>query len=413
MATDEWMAYGGSELINLARTTALAMNLGIDTLWVDEAAVDWVRVARGGEDYEDVSTAPWYDPGAPASAEFAGIVPLSITGLDDSSKEATTTEYITDGGSSGKPRNKTQPLVFNVALVATTDRGADFGKRWLDRRLSGSGDRTFCVGSELHYYQWEPHSELLPPVVHRRNVTITRATSVTRKRKNYCSSTWLVTFTLTANDPFEYSEEVPVLSELGGVVQAAVGTTLLASGTSPLVEESCPVYDYTPLYNPLYPALVEPPTAPEFYPEGWEFLPGKAYQRWWAQVSSPEPSSLGVVPVVRLTGDMAQWVRVSVWPGNAGFDATCEPLWTAMLSYKPDGVTFYIDGEQQASYVWDGVSPVVRRADSLVFGVDANPMEWSKFNDAESLLVALDIMDGPASGGGTVRAALSFVAKSD
>jgi hypothetical protein len=577
MAYDGWIEFGGAELINLSRTAQLADALGIDTVWTEPDTVAWIQDALGGTDYDVITSAPWYDAGYPASAEFAGIVPLSIVGLDDSTLEASTVEYITSGGSSNKPRNKTLPLVANVAVVASTPRGADYGKRWLDRMLRGGGARTFCAGSDLRYFRWaQRDGEDAPPQAHRRDVTLTRGTSVTRKRATHCSATWMTTFTWTANDPFEYGDEELMFTDLGGEIVNLIdngffetdasfwhvgseiddtftrdtsefysgvasgkfettagsglfypdevpgtvgepspygndfalsfrtkgtpgnrlrvqwirlnGGTVFAdlivdpltadwqhvtlvgsipegtdfwsvyplframdggtvwvddvvvvpglvpkgpedlgpgvlspsvteSGSLALVEVECPAYDYSPIYDPLYPALVPSPTAPEFYPDGWDLLPGVTIDRFWARIVSVEPSEFNVVPVLTLTTDEdARMVRVSIWPSTADEGDFCDPLWTAIVTYLPAGLDFVIDGEQEASYAWDGVSPAVRRTDSLVFGTGANPISWTAFNDPVGLLVTLDIMSGGSGdydGGGTVRAALSLVPKSD
>ena len=45
MATDEWLTYGGTEVVNLARTASLAAAMGIDSLWVDPEDVAWVEAA--------------------------------------------------------------------------------------------------------------------------------------------------------------------------------------------------------------------------------------------------------------------------------------------------------------------------------------------------------------------------------
>lgn len=413
MAYDGLLLVDGVELINLSRTAQLAEVMGIDTLWTTPEDVAWIQTARGGVDYDLVESAPWYDPGHPASTEFAGIVPLSLSGLDDSTTEASTIEYITNGGTSGKPRNRTLPIVANVSVIASTTRGADFGKRWLDRTLRGSTDPLRCSGSDLHYFQYEQDDSLpVPPLAHRRNVTVSRGTSVTRKRHSHCSATWLVTFTWTANDPFEYGEPIEQFVNLGGV--EPIGPVLDYGVAEHVVEQACPIYDYSPIYDPLRPALVASPTAPDFYPEGWTFLPGVTHKRDWVYLNPVEPSGLSVVPVVTLTTDFeARNVRVSVWPGDSGTNEYCNPLWTATVSYIPPGLDMVLDGEQEVAYVWDGASPVVRRADSLVYGENARPMRWRAFNDPNGLLVTLDIMDGDYDGDGTVRAALSFVPKSD
>jgi hypothetical protein len=417
MAYDGWIRFGDIELINLARTAQLAEVMGIDAVWTEPAAVQWIADALLDADYSSVESAPWYDSGVPASAEFAGLVPLGISGLDDSTRESVTVEYITNGGSSGKPRNKTLAIVANVAVIASTNRGADYGKRWLDRVLAGTDKTVFCSGDDLRYFR-HAHDEGLPEPeqVHRRDVTVTRGTSVTRKREGDCSVVWFVTFTWTANDPFEYGDPVGLFTNLGGEVAVPLGAGA-TTGSLALTETGCPVFDYTPIYDPLYPALVEGPAVPDFYPDGWDLVPGVTINREWVKFNAPEPSSLGVVPVVTLTTEAdARFVRVSIWPDGTATDEQCDPLWTAIVSYLPAGVDFVLDGEQEAVYVWDGFSPSVRRADSLAWHTGARPMQWPSFNDAATLMVTLDTIStsgGDYDGGGTVRAALSVVSKSD
>lgn len=621
MGYDGWLEYNGIEVVNLSRTAQLAEALGIDTVWNTPESVAWIQTALGGVGYNDISEAPWYDPGYPASSEFAGIVPLAFTGLDDSTMESTPVEYITDGGHSGKPRNATLPLVANVAIIASTPRGADFGKRWMDRVFrSGADERAFCSGSDLRYFRWPSVDS---PIAHRRDVRQTRGTSVTRKRNNHCSATWTATFTLTAADPFEYSDATELLDGLGaevptnapwlrlnyadrpnvddgagwltavtdttpaldtvapligtvsaqytytgpsaasvgagfelrpasgvaywpvtagewlsvyltaGVsagtrfvqfesdfyadttttfpvgspavaieeitagsperfgfsVQVPVGATTMRIvgfvgdiggsiatgevlrldglvierrstndglatywdgdtapiggmpfawdgipgqsrsyqydpstvpaefGTVTLVETECPVYDYTPVYDPLFPALVPAPAPPDFYPSGWTIVDGSTFDRFWAKVPVIEPTYLDVVPVITLTTTVeARMVRIGIWEGDHDPNDQCgDLLFGAVVTYLPAGVDFVIDGEQKASYVWDGASPSVRRSDSLVYSFDAKPVDWTKFNDPSSLLITLDIFSDSegVEGEGQVRAAVSFVQKSD
>lgn len=415
MAYDGWIRFGDVELINLSRTAQLAEVMGIDALWTDPESVTWIEDALLGAGYESVSNAPWYDSGVPASMEFAGIVPLSLVGLGDSTREASTVEYITSGGSSNKPRNKTLPIVASVAILASTNRGADYGRRWLDRVLAGGDKTVFCSGDDLRYFRHGfDEGKPAPEQAHYRDVTVTRGTSITRKRETDCSVVWMATFTWTANDPFEYGDVIAQVEQLGGVV---TGPAVDSDGFLALTETGCPAFDYTPIYDPLFPALVPGPEAPDFYPDGWELLPGVTLDRKWVRTIPAEPSALGVVPVVTLTaGSDARFVRVSIWASATTIDEQCDPLWTAIVSYLPAGVDFVIDGEQEAAYVWDGFSPAVRRADSLVWSTGARPMQWPSFNDSDGLLVVLDVISdgsGEYDGGGTVRAALSLVPKSD
>lgn len=409
MGYDGYLLYGGVELANISRTVQLAEAMGINMVWYTPESVEWIEDAVGGADYADITEAPWYDSGFPASAEFAGIIPLSIPALGDSTYQAVTTEYVTDGGNSSAGRNATLPLVASVAVMASTQRGADFGKRWMERVLRGAGTRMFCSGSRLEYFRYpQAEGEAVPPFAHYRDVSLTRSVSVTRKRSNDCSVMWLVTFTWTANDPFEYGDEIDQFSDLGGTV---TGPMVSASGEESLTDIPCPEFNYTPIYDPLYPALVAPPTVPNYLPQGWTVESGDAFTRSWVRLTPTEPSALRLVPLLRLhTSTAARMVRVSIFPGDADVDEQCDPLFSVMVMYLPIDAPMYIDGEQQACYVWDGTSEIVRRSDSLVYAPDATPVDWTAFNDAAGLLVALDAFD---AAGLDVRASLSLIPKSD
>jgi hypothetical protein len=434
MASEAYFVFGGQEIVNHARLIGLSKTLGISAVYLRAATVDWIGPTLfpggfglggfglgpggfGGYDIEDqhsnITLTPWYDPAYPASMEFAGIMALAAQGIDDSSRESVTQEYVNDGGNTGKSRNATQTIVWRAAVVASTERGAEFGKRWLDRMLTGSRAKGSCFGADLEYYRF---GEVDAPRVHRRNVATTRGVSVVRKRQTSCHSIWLVTFTMVAADPFEYGEEIPCVTSLGqpGV---ATGARVEDSGSLAMVQQSCPEYDYSPIFDPLYPALVASPTAPNFYPDGWTIESGDTFTRSWARVTPPEPFHLLTVPIITLTGsEEARMVRVSIWDGASDLDNQCGALFSSVVTYLPPDLPMYIDGEQKAAFVWDGFSPVVRRSDSLVLGPTADPVDWSSFNDPTSLLITLDIFDvegGGVEGDGTVRASLSLVPKSD
>lgn len=414
MGYDGYFEFGPEQLVNIARTAKLADALNINTVRVSLSAVAWVETAtkKSGEDFSDITDAPWYDAGVPASTEFAGILPLSVSGLDDSTRESETEEYITDGGRSGKPRNATLPLVWNVAIIASTERGAKFGKAWLDRTLRGGMSVTSCSGTQLEYFAYGSSGA---PLVHRRSVRTTRGTSVTRKRSNSCSVTWLVTFTMTADDPYEYSLPAPQVVDLGATTPT--GAQVASHGTVDLVEQSCPVYDYSPLYDPDFPALVPSPTAPNFLPDGWGIEDGMNFRRKWVRLNPFEPTVDSIVPLVTLsTTTVARMVRVGIWPSDAANDEQCGALFLGIVSYLPDDIDMYLDGEQQVSYVWDGFSEAVRRADSLLYGTAGAPVGWTSFNDEDGLLITLDIFEvegGGWQGDEDVRASVEFITKSE
>lgn len=409
MSYTGWIQFNEQELVNVSRTAQLARSLNIDSVFTDPDDVAWIQSDLGGTQYDDVTQAPWWDEDYVGSGQFAGLLPLSFSGLDSSTLTSTPTEYVTDGGNSGKPRNATLPIVASVAIIASTEAGAEYGLRWMNRLLRDTPSNMFCSGGELRYFRFGQEGS---PQAHRRNVRITRGTSVTRKRTTDCSVTWLVTFTLTAADPFEYSDAEFKVGELGGVVTGSP----ISDGSTVLIQEGCPEFDFTPIQDPLYPSLITPPAIPDFLPDGWDIVDGDTFERFWARVSPMEPAAMNVVPIFVLsTATDARMIRVSIWPEDYTIFDQCDPLFSAVIKYLPADLDLYIDGEQQAVYVWDGVSANVRRADGLVFGPDANPIDWSAFNDPNEYLVTLDVFADSSGyeGDGDVRAALSLVSKSD
>ena len=233
MAYEGWLMMGDTEIVNAGRTVELARVMGIDAIRQRRSATHWIEatfedpgfgtgefgvgpfgIGDGDErNYRDVREAPWYEPQFDASKEFAGIFPLSVRGLEGSTLEASTTEFVTSGGFSGVSRNASLSIVVDAMVVATSERGAEYGLRWLNRVLRARPRGTWSSGEDLSYFRYP---DIGAPIAHRREVRLTRGTSVTMKRTKDCSTLWRVTFTLTAGDPFEYGESVPVLSDLGG-----------------------------------------------------------------------------------------------------------------------------------------------------------------------------------------------------
>lgn len=433
MAYEGWFHFNDVEIANAGRTVELARVLGIDSVRQRRSSVQWIEASfdeagfGDGEfgigpfgigdgdliNYRDITEAPWYNERDPASAQFAGFFPLSVRGLEDSTASSSPTEHTTDGGSGGRTRNGTLPLVFDGVLVASTERGAEFGRRWLTRTLRSRPIGAFCAGSDLTYFRV---GDLSTDKVHRRDVALTRGISVTRKRTRSCSTLWRVTFTLTANDPYEYGEPVLAVAGLGGITPE-FGLAGSSHGVvESMTEVICPSFDYSPVYDPLYSALVSSPTAPNFLPDGWNIEAGMPFTRYWARVPSP-PEALDLVPLITLsTNTTARRVRVSLWSGDFFPTDQCDPLYSVVVNYVPPANPFYVDGEQQAAYMWDGASPFVRRGDSLVFSPTAGPVQWASVSDPEEFLVTLDLFntDGPSiEGDGTLRAEVSLIPKTD
>lgn len=413
MAYDGWMTFNGVEIANISRTVQLATALGVNTVKTPLSEVSWIGPALGETGYNDITEAPWYAVGYPASTEFAGIVPLSMSGMGDSSLERSGVEYVGDRGNSGLARNARQPIVASFVLVGSTERGVEYGKRWLDQVLRGKGG--LCAGVDLEFFRSAGSNA---EKVHYRDVKLTRGSTTARIRVGDCNASMTITFTLTADDPFIYGEPVNVVGGLGEPTGPTNPWLATSSGTIDLIEQMCPVYDYSPIFDPLHPALIPSPTAPNPYPASWDIYEGDSFRRFWARTGPIDPTTLDLAPLLKITNiDSARMVRISVWSASEPTTVFCDPLFNAVVTYMPGNSTLYIDAEQQASYFWDGLLNAVRRADSLVFRGDASPVRWDAFNSPDGLLIALDIFEEPGipgvlRGNGTVRAELQLIPKS-
>lgn len=431
MAYEGWLEFNGVEVVNLGRTVALSRALGINAVRVKDASVGWIEMTMddpgfglsafgvdpfgygygSAVDYRNIEEAPWYDANHPASREFAGFLPLDVRGLEGSTQAAEVTEYITNGGYSGAGRHATLSIVASMVVVARTERGAEFGLKWLNRVLAPDSTGVLAVGHDLTYFRY---AETHAPKAHRRNVRLTRGTSITMKRDASCYSLWKITFTLTAGDPFEYGVPEERVEGLGG--SNPTGEGLIGHGVEDLVEEGCPAFDYSPVFDPAHPALIPSPTAPNFLPDGWDIEIGMGFRRRWARVPGLVPASLNAVPHFALTTESdARRVRLSIWDGREHPTTQCGPLWSVVVNYLPAGQTFYVDGERETAYIWDGQTPFVRRADTVLFSPLGGPVEWPSVS-APDLLVTLDTFSTGAStfeGGGSIRASMSLIPKSD
>jgi hypothetical protein len=170
MAWDGYYVYGGDEIINVARTEA----------YVKAGGHSWFRPAFNNAALPDLlgdgkytnplnDDPPWFDPDDLSSTDFYGFYPFGITGIDDSTRTASPTEALGDGGVPGRVRNAMRSMVFSGVLLAGSECGAEYGMRWLRDVLSGSpcgsGPTSVCDGFTLCYLSCEPDVEEAPQVL--------------------------------------------------------------------------------------------------------------------------------------------------------------------------------------------------------------------------------------------------------
>lgn len=85
---------------------------------------------------------PWFDPTESASAEFAGVWPMRVDGLDGDPTEREVIDAATDGGGFGPLRTPPRRITVEALLLAETPAGLQFGMGWLNSVLRAREPRS-------------------------------------------------------------------------------------------------------------------------------------------------------------------------------------------------------------------------------------------------------------------------------
>lgn len=216
---DGYFTLDGTEFINAQRTEAYAA----DESWFYAVyKPEHLNDLLGEADYTTpaVDGAPWYDPDVPESNDFYGVYPLEVTGLDDSSRSSTVAESTRDGGTPGRLRYGTKPVVFSVVLLARNEKGVTYGARWLERvllgDLCGNPALDHTIGTDLTFLSSTPEEgDTLSDQYRRlRRFTVNSGPTITGKRivESCGGAVWMATFTGVAGDPYIYGETREVLN---------------------------------------------------------------------------------------------------------------------------------------------------------------------------------------------------------
>lgn len=419
-----YFEYDGNEVINVTRTETYAKNMGLH----------WLRPVFGNDALPFMlgdglryttpmlDEAPWFDPDVPESIQFAGIYPLDVTGLEDSTRVSNPVESLGNGGVPGRLRHGMRTLVFNTVLIAATDAAADYGMKWLRQALLGNACGTpaseACSGGDLCFLSASP--DMMLPLEGEdldvdpedclaeflrsfRKVTFNSGPTVSAKRTTTDGgAAWTVQFTAIVGSPYEFGSEVPVIE---GFLDPEVAVPW-AGGVPPEgaaidlngyihPEAQCATQEYGPVYDPEFPAVIPPPSAPSV-PLG-NYTPPKNWRR--RQFTIPKgfiPLWNEVVPKVEVharTADLRNLrLRFYADPFQIGdiSDDPCAYCGDIVVSYVPQDHTLVFDASEQAVHI---IAPggAIRRADSLVFKTDGTPFEWPVLSCGFGYVVTLDL----------------------
>lgn len=222
----DYVTLGGVELANHVRLAQYLSTVG-SPLTVSGPCVCPTLTAEmlGDLPYTNPADdeAPWYDPDVPDSEEFAGVLLLSIDGLDSYPVKRSVTNAITGGGSIGPARVLPRELTFTVVLLGATCCGVEYGLHWLSEMLQGCAGNS-CDGDCMSLFSCCPGEELTPECMVEeyrrtiRRVVLVDGPNVVSRTGDGCTAgecqvgadILTVEFTLVAATPWLWTEPVPV-----------------------------------------------------------------------------------------------------------------------------------------------------------------------------------------------------------
>jgi hypothetical protein len=162
MPFDGWLAYAGTEVINSERTSrymrSLTPGLSRGEGLPDDDDTE-LSTWLGDQSYDAPiqDDPPWFSAFRPESMDFAGLIPLSLEGFDDGLAETAITELVYEGASVGRLRRPSRSLRVTGLLVASTEKGLDYGHSWL-RTVLSAGSCDGCSGESLCFLSAAPIS---------------------------------------------------------------------------------------------------------------------------------------------------------------------------------------------------------------------------------------------------------------
>lgn len=418
MAWNGWFEYGGAEIVNASRTEAYAKHFGAS--WFKPVYRNTDLVSILGDDRYDTplqDDAPWTDPDIADSYDFFGCYPLDVGGVEDSTSSSVITESTLDGGVPGRPRRSSKTVVFSLVLVGASEAGVEYGFQWLKQAMSAGPcagrESSACGGTELCYFSSEPcvdwanctgdPTDCMDPLLRNlRRIVPTVGPVVTGKLKMTDEGTaWLVSMTLVAGNPIEFGVDIPLLDGfmdptvnipyVGGIIPD--GGQFDEDG---FVQDdpNCPSRVITPIFDPLCPAVIVPPDAPDVDLSCFKFPVN--YRRRQATIPRQFiPAWAEVVPLIEVFAPVecrALRLRFYSDPRGDG-DPNADPCsfcGDIVFSYIPANSTLVFDGSDEVVYLRTGKG-VNRRADSLVFGTDGKPFDWPVLTCGEGYVVTFDL----------------------
>lgn len=380
------------------------------------------------------SPAPWYDPDYPDSANFLGLLPLSIDGLDDLPIVRSVNPSVSGIGSIGPQRVQPRVITVTALLLGTTCCAVAYGLHWLSEALQGCRGGS-CAGDCATMYACCPPGGLTAAqynAAHRRTfrrVALTSGPVVTARNGTgacgtgqcgYGADILTVEFTLTAGSPWAWTDPTPLLDvDLPGDAEDLTCVTWCLTGS--VLPECAGACQYADCISSSL-ACTDPNCTAADLPDiqGGELcncLPLANERACYTLDLSTRPAWSSDALIVELASGDAPLrnVKVTLYEKSAQdiadgltcdqiADANrCNPFATYFVSYVPADGVVTLDGQIGRATLDCGSSTVNADCGPArdVFGADAGPAQFTPLTCAQyCLCVETDVLNPPADNAG-------------
>lgn len=323
MVYNGFMQYGDRELFNNNRLDVYAKEM-VRTLSVRSCDV----CDSLGYDYDTpaTDTAPWYSASDPLSADFVGIMPLTIEGLEGERREAGSTQRHGHGGFIARVRRPIREVRITALLIANSAAGLEYGMDWLSGTLN-AGERGPVYGAaaaftapdfidinaqcgddrvDLTFYEACPMGSATEEKMARtlRRAATVDGPQVIEEWATKSGFMYRVEFTLSSGDPFVYSRESDPISPDLATGDMPTYTCTAPPPLTTITDPACPPVP-TPPRPPVIPACYSDDTRNQRI--GW-YIPG-------SDLSVTKPT----YPILHVDADVEVsnlWYRI--WPLAVG-----------------------------------------------------------------------------------------------
>lgn len=430
----DFVSVGGVEVVNHARLRQYLQTVGSPlTSGSEICSCETLTSAvldPDGQPYttpdDPITPAEWYDPDAPESVEFAGVLLLSVDGIDDFPVERLVSTAVTGGGSIGPARVQPRQMTFTALLLGATCCGVEYGLQYLKAALQGcTGSQ--CGGDCVEMYACCPGEDMTRDEFNRahrrtfRRVALTAGPKVTaRNGDGSCAGGTCelgadiiqVEWTMTAASPFAYTDAVELLEVVlptdtdGECIDWCIHEPWRPDWANPC--RNCrlaPCVDGADgcADRACGPAAPPVPSAPTSC-----FCNALAVnEAAYALDLSGRPGWMDDVPLINVYAGSSGLRRltISLFQKTAADEGLtceqiaakkrCEPFARWTVSYLPANAELLLDGQTGRAVTYCGGSC---SSSTTVFGTDGAPSSWPVLDCAEyCLLLETDAFEPPAA----------------